>query len=131
MSVDVVDSSPNDGLMHVFVLLAGCSPEGVPRLFDLVTVRDDKFKTAFYFALRDTLVSENLTQATRIGLQVSVCAQARWGASHFHVKSLLDVVAFGGCGHARGGCVTGSSLWEEVWLTLQVGLQSVTHALLH
>ena len=45
-------------------------PENVPRLFDLVKPKDDKFLTAFYFALRDTLVAKDLDQATRIGLQV-------------------------------------------------------------
>lgn len=44
-------------------------PESVPRLFDLVTVRDESILPAFYFALRDTLVANNLDQATRIGLQ--------------------------------------------------------------
>ena len=43
-----------------------CSPEGVPRLFDLVKVKDDGFLPVFYFALRDTLVADNLEQATRI-----------------------------------------------------------------
>ena len=38
----------------------------MPRLFDLVRFKDDKLKTAFYFALRDTLVVGNLEQATRI-----------------------------------------------------------------
>ena len=47
------------------------SPEDVPRLFDLVKPKEDKFLTAFYFALRDTLVAKDLDQATRIGLQVS------------------------------------------------------------
>ena len=43
-----------------------CSPEGVPRLFDLVRVKDECFLPAFYFALRDTLVANDLEQATRI-----------------------------------------------------------------
>lgn len=44
----------------------------MPRLFDLVKAKEDKFLTAFYFALRDTLVAKDLDQATRIGLQVSL-----------------------------------------------------------
>jgi len=43
-----------------------CSPEGVPRLFDLVRVKDECFLPVFYFALRDTLVADDLEQATRI-----------------------------------------------------------------
>jgi len=42
------------------------SPEGVPRLFDLVRVKDKSFIPVFYFALRDTLVADDLGQATRI-----------------------------------------------------------------
>lgn len=42
------------------------SPENVPRLFDLVKVKDDAITPAFYFALRDTLVAKDLDQATRI-----------------------------------------------------------------
>ncbi|KAI8084576.1 RecF/RecN/SMC [Halteromyces radiatus] len=42
------------------------TPEDVPRLFDLVTSRDEKFAPAFYSVLRDTLVANDLRQANRI-----------------------------------------------------------------
>ena len=42
------------------------TPENVPRLYDLVRVKDDRVKTAFYFALRDTIVATDLEQASRI-----------------------------------------------------------------
>lgn len=42
-------------------------PENVPRLYDLIRVKDERVKPAFYFGLRNTLVAENLEQATRIG----------------------------------------------------------------
>lgn len=42
------------------------SPERVPRLFDLVRSKDEKFKPAFYQVLKDTLVCEDLGQAERI-----------------------------------------------------------------
>lgn len=45
------------------------TPENTPRLFDLVKVEDEKFRQAFYFALRDTLVANNLEQATRVAFQ--------------------------------------------------------------
>ncbi|CAN8017690.1 unnamed protein product [Ixodes persulcatus] len=45
------------------------TPENVPRLFDLVSVKEPSLLPAFYFALRDTLVAKDLEQATRIGLQ--------------------------------------------------------------
>ncbi|NWV07543.1 SMC4 protein, partial [Ptilonorhynchus violaceus] len=45
------------------------TPENIPRLFDLVKVKDERVRLAFYFALRDTLVAENLEQATRVAFQ--------------------------------------------------------------
>lgn len=45
------------------------TPENVPRLFDLVKLKDDRYLTAFYYALTDTLVANDLDQATRIALQ--------------------------------------------------------------
>jgi structural maintenance of chromosome 4 len=45
------------------------TPENTPRLFDLVKVNEDKIRQAFYFALRDTLVADNLDQATRVAYQ--------------------------------------------------------------
>lgn len=42
------------------------TPEDAPRLFDLVTTKDDKFRPAFYHALQDTLVAQDLAQANRI-----------------------------------------------------------------
>ena len=44
------------------------TPENVPRLFDLVQVQDERVRPAFYYALRDTLVADDLEIATRIGL---------------------------------------------------------------
>ncbi|KAK7075166.1 Structural maintenance of chromosomes protein 4 [Halocaridina rubra] len=42
------------------------TPENVPRLFDLIKMNDERVRTAFYFALRDTLVANDMEQATRI-----------------------------------------------------------------
>ncbi|CAM6094960.1 unnamed protein product [Calypogeia fissa] len=42
------------------------TPEGVPRLFDLIKVRDDKLRVAFYYAIGNTVVANNLDQASRI-----------------------------------------------------------------
>lgn len=62
---------------------------GVPRLFDLVSVSDPKLRLAFWYALRHTLVADNLDQASRIayGTRFSrvvtmagqLIAGARWG----------------------------------------------------
>lgn len=48
-----------------------CSPENVPRLFDLIRVQDQRVRPAFYHAVRETLVAENLDQASRIAYGVN------------------------------------------------------------
>uniref|UniRef100_A0A1A8IT34 Structural maintenance of chromosomes protein n=2 Tax=Nothobranchius kuhntae TaxID=321403 RepID=A0A1A8IT34_NOTKU len=45
------------------------TPEDSPRLFDMVRVNDEGVKPAFYFALRDTLVAQDMEQATRMAFQ--------------------------------------------------------------
>ncbi|GFR00649.1 structural maintenance of chromosomes protein 4 [Trichonephila clavata] len=47
------------------------TPESVPRLFDLITTKDKNVLPAFYFALGNTLVANDLDQATRVGLKGS------------------------------------------------------------
>ncbi|KAJ7262256.1 RecF/RecN/SMC [Mycena haematopus] len=42
------------------------TPENVPRLFDLVRPKDDRFAKAFYKALGNTLVANDMDQANRI-----------------------------------------------------------------
>ena len=42
-------------------------PQGTQRLFDLVKFEDKRLQNAFYFALRDTLVTSNLETATKVG----------------------------------------------------------------
>ena len=42
-------------------------PSGTQRLFDLVRFQDKRLQNAFYFALRDTLVTSNLETATKVG----------------------------------------------------------------
>ncbi|KIY69191.1 hypothetical protein CYLTODRAFT_394097 [Cylindrobasidium torrendii FP15055 ss-10] len=42
------------------------TPENVPRLFDLVTPKDPKFAKAFYKGMGETLVAQDMEQATRI-----------------------------------------------------------------
>ncbi|VDK76121.1 unnamed protein product, partial [Onchocerca ochengi] len=44
------------------------TPENAPRLFDLIRVADPAVLPAFYFALRDTLIVDDITTATRIGM---------------------------------------------------------------
>jgi len=42
------------------------TPENVYRLFDLIKVEDERVLPAFYYGLQDTLVTQDLDQATRI-----------------------------------------------------------------
>ncbi|XP_058815599.1 structural maintenance of chromosomes protein 4 [Topomyia yanbarensis] len=63
------------------------TPENVPRLFDLVRVEDERVLPAFYFALRDTLVGDNLDQGQRIA----------YGAKRYRVVTLNgDVIETSG-----------------------------------
>ncbi|XP_055642960.1 structural maintenance of chromosomes protein 4 [Toxorhynchites rutilus septentrionalis] len=63
------------------------TPENVPRLFDLVRVEDERVLPAFYFALRDTLVADNLDQGQRIA----------YGPKRFRVVTLNgDVIETSG-----------------------------------
>ena len=42
------------------------TPEGVLRLVDLVNTKEERFRVAFYYALRDTVVCDDLSQANRV-----------------------------------------------------------------
>lgn len=76
------------------------TPEGVPRLFDLVKPKDDTFRPAFFSVLQNTLVAKDLEQANRIA----------YGARRWRVVTLdgqlIDVsgtMSGGGTRVARGG----------------------------
>ena len=76
------------------------TPEGVPRLFDLVKSKDEVFRPAFYSVLQNTLVAGDLEQANRIA----------YGARRWRVVTLdgqlIDVsgtMSGGGTRVARGG----------------------------
>ena len=76
------------------------TPEGVPRLFDLVKAKDEKFRPAFFSVLQNTLVAKDLEQANRIA----------YGARRWRVVTLdgqlIDVsgtMSGGGTRVARGG----------------------------
>ena len=76
------------------------TPEGVPRLFDLVKTKNDIFRSAFFSVLQHTLVAKDLDQANRIA----------YGARRWRVVTLdgqlIDVsgtMSGGGTRVARGG----------------------------
>ncbi|RMZ85784.1 hypothetical protein DV737_g343, partial [Chaetothyriales sp. CBS 132003] len=75
------------------------TPENVPRLFDLIKPKDDRFAPAFYSIMSNTLVAEDLHQANRIA----------YGARRWRVVTLdgqlIDVsgtMSGGGTRVARG-----------------------------
>ncbi|KAK1259586.1 Structural maintenance of chromosomes protein 4 [Acorus gramineus] len=70
------------------------TPEGVPRLFDLVRVDDERLKLAFFSALRNTIVAQDLDQATRI---------AYGGDNEFRRVVTLDGALFEKSGTMSGG----------------------------
>ncbi|KAF0923368.1 hypothetical protein E2562_006275 [Oryza meyeriana var. granulata] len=87
------------------------TPEGVPRLYDLVKVKDEKLKLAFFATLGNTLVASDLDQATRIAYSA---------ASEFRRVVTLDGALFeksgtmsGGGSKPRGGKM-GTSIRESI-----------------
>lgn len=56
----VLEKLRDDGMVK------GATPENIPRLFDLVTPKEPRFAKAFYKALGNTLVADNLDQANRV-----------------------------------------------------------------
>ncbi|OAY83225.1 Structural maintenance of chromosomes protein 4 [Ananas comosus] len=87
------------------------TPENVPRLFDLVTVKDERLKLAFFAVLGNTVVAEDLNQATRI---------AYGGDKEFRRVVTLEGALFeksgtmsGGGTKPRGGKM-GTSIRESV-----------------
>ncbi|KAF2787302.1 condensin subunit Cut3 [Melanomma pulvis-pyrius CBS 109.77] len=76
------------------------TPENVPRLFDLVKPKHDKFQPAFFSVLQNTLVAKDLEQANRIA----------YGAKRWRVVTLdgqlIDksgTMSGGGTRVAKGG----------------------------
>ncbi|KAF1988174.1 RecF/RecN/SMC protein [Aulographum hederae CBS 113979] len=95
----VVDSVENNLGRANFILLdrlpnrdlsAIDTPENVPRLFDLVKSKEDKFLPAFYSVLQNTLVAKDLEHANRIA----------YGAKRWRVSGTMSG---GGTRVAKGG----------------------------
>ncbi|XP_074593637.1 structural maintenance of chromosomes 4-like protein gluon [Brevipalpus obovatus] len=75
------------------------TPENVPRLFDLIKVNDSDVLPAFYFAIRDTLVADDLDQATRVGLG----GRTRWRVVTLEGKMVETSGAMSGGGRPSSG----------------------------
>ena len=55
------------------------APGGCQRLFDLVTPNKAAYTPAFFFGLRNTLVTKDLDHATKVGVRVRVLVRAGRG----------------------------------------------------
>ena len=76
------------------------TPEGVPRLFDLVKTKEEVYRPAFFSVLQNTLVAKDLEQANRIAY-----GSRRWRVVTLDGQ-LIDVsgtMSGGGTRVARGG----------------------------
>ncbi|KAM6961494.1 LOW QUALITY PROTEIN: structural maintenance of chromosomes protein 4 [Aplochiton taeniatus] len=86
------------------------TPENIPRLFDMIRLKDESMRPAFYFALRDTLVAKNLEQATRLAFQ----KEKRWRV----VTMQGQIIEMAGTMTGGGGRVMkgrmGSSIGTEI-----------------
>ncbi|KAK6155090.1 hypothetical protein DH2020_009338 [Rehmannia glutinosa] len=70
------------------------TPEGVPRLFDLIKVQDERMKLAFFAALGNTILAKDIDQATHI---------AYGGKKEFWRVVTLDGALFEKSGTMSGG----------------------------
>lgn len=81
------------------------SPENTPRLFDLIHVDDPRLTAAFYFALNDTLVAEDLKHGSRIA----------YGARRWRVVTLRgDVIETSGSMAGGGNRQIRGKMGEKV-----------------
>ncbi|MCO5547330.1 hypothetical protein L7F22_000778 [Adiantum nelumboides] len=104
------------------------TPEGVPRLYDLVKIQDDRLKLAFFAILGNTVVAKDLDQATRI---------AYGPDKEFRRVVTLDGAVFeksgtmsGGGGKPKGGrmgtAVRASSISAETMCKAEEELATLT-----
>ena len=77
------------------------TPQGVPRLFDLIKPKEPRFAPAFYKAIGDTLVADNLEQANKIAFG----GARRWRVVTLSGQMIESSGAMSGGGNqvSRGG----------------------------
>jgi structural maintenance of chromosome 4 len=84
-------------------------PEGVPRLYDLINIKNDQYRVAFYWALHDTLAAHDIDQATRIAFS----AGRRWRVVTLDGKLIETSGTMSGGGRPQKGLMSGR-LKEQV-----------------
>ncbi|KAL8471591.1 hypothetical protein ACS0TY_029010 [Phlomoides rotata] len=75
------------------------TPDGATRLFDLIEVKDERMKLAFFAALGNTVVAENIDQATRIAYSGQSWRVVTLDGVLFEKSGTMS----GGGGRPRGG----------------------------
>lgn len=81
------------------------SPENVPRLYNLIRIEDERVAPAFYYALRDTLVVNDLDQGTRIA----------YGRTRYRVVTLKgDLIETSGAMSGGGKSVMRGRMGQQV-----------------
>ncbi|KAL4568471.1 hypothetical protein LXL04_024084 [Taraxacum kok-saghyz] len=97
------------------------TPEGVPRLFDLIKVQDERMKLAFFAAMGNTVVAKDIDQATRI---------AYGGNQDFRRVVTLDGALFEKSGTMSGGGnkPRGGKMGTSIKSTSSVSNESFTQA---
>ncbi|KAH8054719.1 hypothetical protein JL722_8666 [Aureococcus anophagefferens] len=83
-------------------LPAGATPDGAPRLFDLVTPSHPKYAGAFYMALRDTLVAEDLDEAVKLAYRPTTAVASSTDGKLIDTSGTMS----GGGGKAKSGKIT-------------------------
>lgn len=97
-------------LAHTNGLEKIATPENVPRLFDLIKPKEPKFAPAFYKAIGNTLVANDLEQANRIAY-----GQRRWRVVTL-TGQLIDTsgTMSGGGTHVQRGAMSSKLAAEAV-----------------
>ncbi|KAL3622702.1 Structural maintenance of chromosomes protein 4 [Castilleja foliolosa] len=75
------------------------TPEGVPRLFDLIKVQDERMKPAFFQAIGNTILAKDIDQATRIAYGGKSWRVVTLDGSLFEISGTMS----GGGSKPRGG----------------------------
>lgn len=81
------------------------TPENVHRLFDLIKVEDERVLLAFYYSLKNTLVAQDLDQATRIA----------YGRTRYRVVTLKgELIEISGTMSGGGRTVSRGRMGQKV-----------------
>lgn len=101
------------------------APEGAPRLFDLIKPSHDRYRAAFYFALRDTLVAKNLDVANKLAYGPEG-PRARVVTLNGELIEMSGTMSGGGKGPRKGGMLLSGSTAAAAAAAAAGGAGSIT-----